>query len=57
MKSRSLFSKILFFGVPLTTTTVLGIWQLKRYNWKVEQMEIRKETLNMEPIEFTKDIS
>ena len=56
MKSMSLLSKVIFFGVPLTTTTILGTWQVKRYNWKVNQMKERDEKLNMEPIEFSKEI-
>eukprot|EP01080_Neovahlkampfia_damariscottae_P007963 gene7963-12429_t len=57
MKSRSLFSKIIFFGAPLTATAVLGTWQVRRYNWKVNQIKERNEKLNLEPIQFSKEIS
>ncbi|KAL0487803.1 hypothetical protein AKO1_008690 [Acrasis kona] len=51
---------LILFGVPAAITFYLGVWQTRRYFWKIDQIEKRKGKLNSEPtvfnVEMIKDV-
>lgn len=50
-RSRSGRASMVFFGVPIAITTVLGIWQVRRLDEKRTQISLRTERLNMGPLD------